>query len=421
MKFGSVARRIGAPVTVQHTHCIGLHAAIGVCIALLGLPSPAIASIQGSGNFLRPFATATRTYDSNLLNKPANASGPRSDQIDRFEAGTHLDFQISRQKFSGTLSVNQTRHDEFAERNTEGELYKFRWDAEIGKTITGNVEASSLTDQAPIQTGAVTVIERQQKLEQVGVNWNFHPTYAVRTRFANTETRFKGTPGTPDSVLSGLNRNDELQSIGMVYTAGTGSTLGLFMNILTGDFPLRQVIGPGQSVSNNFEQNEVELQGQWNHSPITRIQFSVAAVEREHDELPVRDYSGINYRVDAQYQPTAKSTWVLGFGRQIVGVSDASNSDALVRQVTVGYNLALSNKVLMRLFHRPQKLRFSGTDGLNAVPREETLKESSLTLEYQATRFLSFGTTASHRRRDSSAANSDYSANAVNVFVKFTH
>ncbi|HEX4918770.1 MAG TPA: outer membrane beta-barrel protein [Limnobacter sp.] len=388
---------------------------------MYGLPSPAVASIQSSGNLVRPFATATRTYDSNLLNKAANAPGPRSDQVDRFEAGTHMDFQLSRQRFSSTLSVNQTRHDEFAERDTDGELFKFRWDAEIANTITGNVEISSLTDQAPIQTGAVSVTERQQHLEQVGANWNFHPTYAIRTRFANTETRFKGTPGTPDTVLSGLNRNDELQSIGMVYTAGSGSTLGLFLNTLTGDFPLRQVIATGQSVSNNFEQKDIELQGQWIHSPITRLQFSVAAVEREHDELPVRNYSGINYRVDAQYQPTAKSTWVLGVGRQIVGISDASNSDALVQQVTVGYNLALSNKVLMRFFHRPQKLRFSGTDGLNGVPREETLKESSATVEYQATRFLRFGTTASHRQRDSSAVNSDYSASAVNVFIQFTH
>lgn len=421
MKFGAKVRCFSTPARLGRARSIRLHATVALGALACCLPTTTLAKQENSGNFFRPFASASRTYDSNLLNRPDGTAGPLSDTVDRFEVGTHLDFQISRQRFSSTLSVNQNRHEEFTDRNTEGDLYRFRWDAEIGQTVTGLFEASSLTDQAPIQTGAVSLIQRKQSLQQVGLNWNFHPSYAVRTRLADTETRFEGTPGTPDSVLAGLNRNDQLQSIGLVHTAGTGSSVGLFLNHSSGDFPIRQLVGPGQTVSNNFNQRDVELQGQWNHSTITRLLFSVAAVERKHDELPSRDYNGVNYRLDAQYQPTGKSTFFAGLARQIVGVSDANNSDALVRQVTLGYNLALSQKLLLRLAHRPQKLLFNGTDGFNAVPREETLKESSATLEYQTTDFLSLGTSFSQRDRESTVPNSDYSANALNVFIKFTH
>lgn len=421
MKFRLAVGCIQTPLQVRQALNKRLRASIAAGVTFAILPTDLQASINSSGNFFRPFAIATRTYDSNLLNQPDNNSGPKSDQIDRFEVGTHVDFQISRQRFSTTLSANQNRHQEFEERNTDGELAKFRWDAEIGQTITGAVEVSTFSGQAPIQTGAVSVIARQQKTKQFGINWNFHPSYAIKTRISEIDTSFESVPGTPDSVLAGLNRTDENQSIGVAYTTGTGSTLGLFLNNSIGNFPLRQVTSPGQSVSNNFEQQDVELQGQWNLSAITRLQFSLATVKRKHDELPARDYSGLNYRIDALYQPTTKSTLTLGFARQIVGVTDVNNSDALVRQIALGYDLKIANKLLMRLAHRPQKLSFSGTDNFSVVAREESLKESSAALEYQSTQFLSLGVNATQRRRESTAVNADYSAKALNFYIKFSH
>ena len=122
---------------------------------------------------LAPFATATHTYDSNLLNRADSGSGPapQSDFIERVEIGTHVNFQLSRQKFSGALSLSDNRHQRFSERNTEGRAHHLRWDSEIGRTLVAAVEGRSISDQAPIQTGLITATQRDQDIASASLNW----------------------------------------------------------------------------------------------------------------------------------------------------------------------------------------------------------------------------------------------------------
>jgi hypothetical protein len=100
---------------------------------------------------IAPFANATYTYDSNLLNRSEDdpVNQPQSDQVTRLEVGTYLNYRLERQKFTGQVSFIDNRHQRFEERNTQGNSHRLRWDTEIGKTLTGSLEGSSISDQAP--------------------------------------------------------------------------------------------------------------------------------------------------------------------------------------------------------------------------------------------------------------------------------
>lgn len=372
---------------------------------------------------ISPFASFNRTYDSNPLNRSKSGTGPapQSDVIDRIEIGTHVDFQLSRQKFSGALSLSDNRHQRFSQRNTTGRAHRLRWDSEIGKTLVAAVEGRSISDQAPVQTGFTSLTRRDQDTASASLNWKFHPNYSIVNKLSQSNTRFRGSENSNEGVLAGLNRDDESSYVGVEYHPGSGSTLALLFKKSNGEFPIRQITGPGQSVSNNFEQNETELLGKWIITDITAMTLSLSSVQREHDEVQSRDFSGTNYRVDLLYKPTEKTNFNLSWGKQIIGISDATNSDALARQLFLAIDTRITEKVLLKLAYRPQNLQFSGIDGISTSPRNERVKESGIILEYQLHNRVSLGTNIQSRSLDSTLDNSDYSANGISVFMKYEH
>lgn len=384
---------------------------------------PAFAAFDDSTTGFAPFASYTYTYDSNLLNRPSEGLGPapQSDQIDRFEVGSHINFRLSRQKFSGTFSLSDIKHTEFEERNLQGNSHRLRWDSEIGKTLIVSVEGSAMSDQAPIQTGLVSAIQRDQENATATVTWNLHPEYALLSQIARTETRFISTESNSDSDLAGLNRDDELVYIGVEYHPGTGSSISLLQKKSSGYFPIRQITGPSQSVSNDFNQNETELLTKWNYSEITALTVSLSSVEREHAERQSRNFSGTNYRLEFLYKPTEKTNLSLSLGKQIIGVSDATNSDALARQLFVSMNTQITSKLVLRLAYRPQNLTFDGTDGFAAEPRTEKIEEVLAGLEYRLSERSMLGTLLRNRSRNSSLENTDYSANSFSAFIKYDY
>lgn len=390
-------------------------------VVVVGHATPLQAATFEPEQGFAPFANISHTYDSNLLNRSENGTGPRpqSDQVDRTEIGTHLNLLLSQQKFSGTFSLTDTRHQRFSERNTQGNFHRIRWDSQIGKTIVASLEGSSRSDQAPIQTGIVSVVQRDQDNGSASVKWNFHPFYSALSQVSKTSTRFLGPSNINDPALTGLNRDDELALVGIEWHPGTGSTLALLLKQNNGTFPIRQIIGPGQSVSNNFNQNETELLGKWNFSELTAFTLSLSSVQRDHDELKTRDFSSINYRVEILYKPTQSTNFNLTWGKQILGVSDATNSDALAHQMSISMNMKLTSKTALKLVYIPQDLEFDGTDGLNSVPRTERVKEMDVSLEHELTERTSVAATLRNRSRTSSVANSDYDADSCSIYLKY--
>lgn len=397
--------------------------ALGIAVGcmLCACPSISRAALADRLYGFSPFVSTTLTHDSNLLNRPDNGTGPKpeSDMVKRVEAGAEFDLQFSRQNVTGKIAASDNQHDRFKERDTEGQTQQLRWNAFIGETLQGIVDLSDVSDQAPIQTGQVNAVQRDQKNQSALLTWAFHPEYAVTAQVQNASTRFSGANNTVSPSLAGLNRNDDLKSVGVVYQPSTGSQLGLYLKNLTGDFPIRQVIGPGQTVSNNFDQDELELLVRWRKTEITSWNFMLSQVERKHEELPVRDYSGTNYRVEWLYQPTAKVQINATLARQIIGISDASNSDALADQKSVGVTWSISPFTTLKINYRPQTLKFNGTDGLGLSPRTDRLTETSVALEYLATRHVLISAIARQRNRQSTEINSDYSADSFSVFLKY--
>lgn len=372
---------------------------------------------------ITPFANYKHTYDSNLLNRSDEGSGPapQSDNVNRYEIGTHIDFQLSRQRFTGLFSLSDTQHKRFTERNADGNAHRLRWDAELGKTITARIEGFSISDQAPIQTGLVAVNKRDQEGTSASLTWKFHANYAVLSQYANTETRFIGVEDGNDAALAGLNRDDETSYIGLAYLPSTGSSTALLFKKANGVFPTRQIVAPGQTVSNDFDQSETELLTKWNYSELTALTLSLSSVDRQHEEAKSRDYSGTNYRLEVFYQPTVKTNFNVVWGKQIVGISDATNSDALARQLSIAMNMELTSKVSFQLAYSPQELQFDGTDGFNTAPRTESLKEGRAGLEFQLDPKVTLGANLRKRSRDSTLNNTDYSAHSMNIFVRYEH
>lgn len=401
-----------------------LRSAVAASVLALGLgPSAGHGALADRGHGFAPAASASITWDSNLLNRPETGPGPRpqSDMVTRLQAGADFDLLMGPHQVTGQVSAIQNRHDNFRERNTDGYIAQIKWAVPLSETLKSEVELGQLSDQAPIQTGQSTAVKRDRDNQGLALNWVFHPEYALGFLHQQSQTRFAGVNGTQDPALAGLNRDDTLNAISFAYQPSTGSQLGVAFKHSEGDFPIRQVIGPGVSVSNNFRQDETELFMRWNASDLSTVGAAVSNVERQHDEFAGRNYSGINYRLEWQYRPASQLQFNISTARQIIGISDVTNSDALARQFSLEAAWALSAATTLRLSHRPQRLEFSGTDGLGLTARNDRLTDNSLSLDWRVSPRLLLTALLRQRERESSLPNSDYSADSFSLFLKYAY
>lgn len=374
----------------------------------------------------RPYVGYSFAYDGNVLGIPngANPSGADlSDTSRRAEAGLVINKRISQQIFSAKLNVSHVTYDRLRALDNDGKDFLVNWNWHVGDRVEGNLGASYVQGLAHYVEGLTPFVNlnnqernlRTQRREFFDGSWRLHPSWRVRGGLSRDSLNYD-----LDTQKAG-NRVEDMSEVGLDYLASSGSTIGVQLRHIRGDLPNPQQLD-SLVIGNSYDQNEIKAKINWLLTGKTQLQFLGGYVQRKQDSFSQRDYSGLNARLIANWQPTGKIGVTLSGWREIGALEDLTASYTLNQGLSIGSRWNLTSKLWLDGLLKHETSDYSGTTAFSSLlpaDRKDIFRTASVKLTYLPTDHLQLAAVAYRKNRDSSINGNSYPDNGVMLSSRY--
>ncbi|WP_233212565.1 XrtB/PEP-CTERM-associated polysaccharide biosynthesis outer membrane protein EpsL [Collimonas sp. PA-H2] len=345
--------------------------------------------IQPPADAVTPYAGYSIGYDSNLLrlqnSAAAQAMGIGSDLSDttqRYLFGLAVDKTLSRQHLTANLNVAKVDYNHFDQLNHLDKNLAANWNWHAGDHFEGNIGANYSEGLTPFIDFHLLErnIRTQEKVYADG-SWLFHPSWRVRGGLEYSKLKYDLASQQPAA------NNQNRTELGLDYLAASGSTIGLQLRHTHADFPNPE-LDNGLLVFNGYNQDEVKAKIDWLLSGKTQLHFLGGWVSRKQDALPVRNFSGVNTRLSADWSPTGKIQLSVAGWREIGAVDDLSTVYSLNHGASLGSTWQYSEKIQLVAQYKYQKRDFgpsSGSGTFGSINQNDVLRDAALSVVYNPT------------------------------------
>ncbi|HWW04323.1 XrtB/PEP-CTERM-associated polysaccharide biosynthesis outer membrane protein EpsL [Collimonas sp.] len=351
------------------------------------MPPPDV--IVAAPDSVKPYAGYGVSYDSNLLglqnSAAAQAMGIGSDLSDytrRALFGLAIDKSISQQHLTANVSVAKVDYDRFQQLDHLDKNLAANWNWHVGPHVEGNAGITYSQGLTPfIDFHLLEKNLRTQETAYVDGSWLFHPSWRVHAGLVHSKLSYD-----LDSQRPADNSQNQTE-VGLDYLAATGSTVGVQLRHTRADFPNPEQIA-GSEVFNGYNQDEIKGKVDWMLSGKTKLHFLGGWVSRKQDAPSIRDFSGINSRVAADWSPTGKIDLTVAAFREIGAVDDLSTVYSMNHGGSIASAWQYSEKIRLVAQFKYQKRDFSqsietGTPG--SPNQNDVLRNTALTMIYNPT------------------------------------
>jgi exopolysaccharide biosynthesis operon protein EpsL len=380
-----------------------------VCLVAPLLTMVACAGAQArQGDTLQGFVSYTATYDSNIFR---TASGEQSDIYHQLGAGLLLDWKESRQQVTGRVSASKTRFSDLSVLDYNGYDFQGQWNWQLGNHLSGQLGYTASRSLGSFVDSTVgltqNTVDRSRKF--VNGSYQFHPRWRINAAVDSDKLEY-GADSQDDS-----DRTLDAAELGADYLTPKGSRLGMFVKVIDGKYPNRQVLPfPFTTVDNSFEQREIGLRTFWAYDGKLTFSGRAGQAQREHDEVPQRDFTGLTGRVDATWQATGKLRIGGAIYRDIGAVEDIYSSYSVNDGIRITPSWQISSKLALDAQAYVERRSFEGDPFSIGIHRQDDAHGYSLSLNYQPKTWASLGMSVQSGSRDSNLAN-DFSYRSVSL------
>lgn len=393
-----------------------------------------VAAHADEGDAFNFFVGESVRYDDNLFRlsdgvdtEARLGKSQRSDTIFTTFAGVTFDKMISRQALHADLQFNNNRYSRFSELNYNGRQLGAGWDWQLGNHWKGILNFSQ--DKSQVDFGALSPGERGPQKDIVtknrfdaGADFWFHPNYSVGAAFGRSSTRFQNS----------LRRANEYDAnsyeLNSKYQPRSGNLIGLAYRITDGNYPNREPVenpdGSVRLVNNGFRQSDAEANGNWQLSGQSKVSGRLGYTRREHDQLPVRDFSGVTGRLAYDWMLEGKTSLTVVLRREIGAAEDIDASYVVSEGISVIPTWFATSKITLSGSASWAKRNYAGDSGSainSGLPeREDKVKVWGVSGTYLALRNLHFSLGFRHETRDSNRAGVAYTDNQTYGTARFS-
>lgn len=392
---------------------IALVGALG--LELIGFQSAAFAL---EGDFFRPYASATYMYDDNLRKfsskeqaLQSTGSTKTADTMVMTEVGIILDKKISQQVFFVDLAVNRSKFDRNTMLDSDGREMTGRWNWHLGNFWQGTFSAYHKKALVPFadfsSVGGIGLNLRTEDRRTADAIYKFHPRWQARVAYINYELEFSA------ANQQAANLNENAQELELDYISPSSSKVGVIYRHARGDRPVDQILS-GVAINNDYDQNELKLTVDWSLTGKTKFQFLGGIVDRQHDQVPQRNFRRFNARSNLSWAPTGKTNVILSAWRENNAQAFVTTSYTLNRGVSLAGSLYATSKITLQGNMRYEKRDFEG-DVLLGPQREDTDKTMSLALVYRPTMSWMLNAALSRSTRDSNSQAFQFESNSLSL------
>lgn len=353
---------------------IRLHPLAFLFGALVSAPA---AALPGTG--LELYGRLGWAHDDNLLRIPEDAppfDQHRSDSWTTAEFGAVYDKTWGRQRVFGVAKLAKVNFDHFRQLDYEGKDFQATWYWQLGKRFEGELGATYAQTLAPYTDFRSDERNlREQRRVFFDGAWKLHPRWEART--ALSRERF-------DYALSVQSFNDRTEKVAELegrYLARSGSSVGLVLRRIEGDYPNRRPFAQ-TLLTDDFTQDELKARVDWKAGGALTVQALAGYARRSQPSFGRGRTSGVNGRVSALYEPRGKLAWRASAWRDFAPLDSTVVSTTLNNGAGLGATWAASAKVRVdadavheRRNYNP-RAGFAGTGSLQDRLRTASLKAS---------------------------------------------
>jgi exopolysaccharide biosynthesis operon protein EpsL len=351
-------------------------------------------------------------HDSNVfrLSDTANTqallgTSERSDEIAVTTLGIKLDKSYSLQRFELEATVDDYNYSRFSNLDFTALNYAAAWRWSLTPAFRGNLTSDRreyVDHTADVQNNAQlnrrtlrsTLLDAEYEL---GASWRLVGGVFERSNTSSSPLTFEA-----DSTVRGT-------EAGVRYITSAGSSLAYRYRDGQGEYS-----GRAAALGTDFEDSEHEFRAEWAPSGRTSVQARVSHLDRKHQRLPQRDFSGFTGQLSAAWDITGKTRLTGGVTRELGSYQAATASYFEGYRFFVSPLWRVTEKTSLRARYDRAVREYKGPlAGVAPVDRRDTLQLASLSLEWQALRSLALRATVQRDKRRSNLPGFDYTSNAV--------
>jgi exopolysaccharide biosynthesis operon protein EpsL len=359
------------------------------------------AATAAPGDVVQVYGSLGFVYDDNLLRIPEGEpafDNQRSDAVVQTEIGLILDKPYKRQRFAATAKLSRFTFDHFDQLDYTGEDLQGTWYWQLGNHLEGKAGATYVQTLAPytdIRTNERNL--RQQRRGFVDGAWTLHPRW--RTRAALTREKF-----TYDLASQRFNeRTEDTGELGADYLAPSGSTVGLVLRKIKGEYTNGRPLGPF-IVDDNFTQDEVKANVHWLVSGVTTVQALAGWARRKQPSLGPDATSGANGRISAEFTPRGKISYNAALWRDFAPIESTIVSYTLNKGASIGAtweptaHITVDGKAIYERREYSARFAFPGAGDLT-----DSLRTANLRATWSPRRNVQLTAEYAHQARTGSA------------------
>jgi len=362
--------------------------------------------IQASQAFQRDSNIFRLSEQSNT--QASLGTSDRSDTVSTTTGGLRFNKAYSLQRFEAGFNVERYDYKRFSNLNFTAVNYAAAWRWAVTPAFRGNLttDRREFVDNLADVQALGTVNRRTNRSTALDGGYDIDGVWRVLggvfTRNSKNSVRtFEG-----DSTLRGA-------EVGVRYQLPYATAVEYRYRNASGDYENRLFPGIGGT---DFKDREHELRGEWRPGGRTTLQAKIAHLDRQHDTLGARDFSGVTGQFDWGYEFTGKTSAVAGIVRELGSYQTNNASYHEGTRLFFAPMWKATDKITLKARYDYGMRDFKGPlPGFVDTGRSDKLHLASVSAEYQALRALKLMTWVQQDRRTSNEAFQDYKSTAVGI------
>ncbi len=349
-------------------------------------------------------------HDDNLFRVPDNAS-PKSEDITISSVTLKLNKRYSLQRFELEASYIDYRYKNYSYLSYDAQPYKAAWRWSLTPYLHGNLTTDrttslqSFADYSNVTRRNLNTTENSRFDGTLDISPSWHVLAGV------SHNMYENTQITEGQRNSEINRAEA----GLRYTPSTGSSVSYIARSGRGEYTGRSQFNLASSNA-SFDESENEIRGLWALTAKTRVDARLGYLERNHDNLSARDYSGAVGALNFSWTISGKSMLTAVASRNLASYQTLNTNYTSTDRIALIPYWQISAKTGLRARYDYARQDYLGTPGIFAASnRQDTLRTAMIAFEWQPLRTATLSAALQNDKRNSNQPGLDYVSNMATL------
>lgn len=392
---------------------------VGSLLAVaIGVMVQQVASAQEAPDTLNAFVQAAYVNDDNLFRLSDDVDPPdgrqRDDTITQLAGNLRLDKTFGLQRVVADVTATRNEYHEYDYLNFTAVNGGARWQWALGSHWWGTLSANqseALRSFADSRTFAQSINTYQRYA--VDANYAFHPEWSIGAAAVQIASRYS------DDASAESEYDEDIVEAKLTYRTSTQSQLALVLSQMDGNYPNQ---GQITTRDTDYEQQDIQLRGDWRFSALSRIEGYIGVADREYPNLSSRDYSGTVGRLMYDWRISETFGLNLLVRRELGAEGDLVDNFVVTKAIVVTPTWYMTQTLTLGVRLERRERDFGGDPGFGVVAdveKNDVTDIYGVGLTYAPRDFLSVKLNYQNEQRESDAPLREYEAEGWTLSAQY--